>query len=186
MSPISNGFLLNSFNDPNHALPDLSSLMFPSDDPFQYPQQGQPLSNFDNGMAGQPGPDFTTIFPSASMPTSNPSASQQAPPRQSFIPPSSSFNPKGVPDTPNNGDTEVQLLGPMPMFMMQGGNNQQQAHNFVGLPPNNNNINNNSQQNGYLNDFGLFDGQASQDWQQGLEPESLGEWFAGTYGRQYG
>jgi len=61
--------------------------------------------------------------------------------------------------------------------MMQGGNNQQQAHNFVGLPPNN-------QQNGF-NDFGLFDGNA-QEWQQGLEPESVQDWFVGTYGRNYG
>jgi len=127
-------------------------------------------------MVGQPAPDFTTMFPPTSVPTSNPPASQP-PQRQSFIPPSSSFNPRGVPDTPNNGDTEVQLLGPMPMFMMQGGNNQQQAHNFVGLPPNN-------QQNGF-NDFGLFDGNA-QGWQQGLEPESVQDWFLGTCGRNYG
>jgi len=165
VSPVSNGFM-QTFNDPNYALPDLSSFMFPGDDPFQYPQQGQPLTSFDNGTRGQNAPDFTTMFPASSAPTSNPQAPRPSP-RRSFIPPSSSFNPKGVPDTPNQGDTEVQLLGPMPMYMMQGANNQQQAHSFVGLP--------NQQQHVAMNDFGLFDG--CEGWQG--PPDFTDEFFAG-------
>lgn len=77
----------------NNGLPDLSAMMFPSGDPFAYPNQ--PMTEFDNIKQ-----ENDTVEQSPSAPT--------------FLPNST---------TPGSGlydDLEGQLFGPIPPYLMQG------------------------------------------------------------------
>lgn len=130
-------------------IPDLSAMMFPSADPFAYPNP--PMTTFENstfnnlnmafnGASGPPGggglpqpstlPDPLYTFPPTSHPGGNSNRNSdlfmQNP--DSALPsglPSGSGG-LGTPDPDGSGELDVQLFGPMPMYMMQGGQQEQQ------------------------------------------------------------
>lgn len=106
----------NSFIDPtgmNVPLSDVNAMMFPSTDPFAYPNQ--PMTTFENNHAQ----DFKTeMSPTA------PNMPYQVP-REMKTP--VAFNPAGanVPvGSRRLNDNDVQLFGPMPMYLMQGAQQQ--------------------------------------------------------------
>lgn len=116
--------VVTSFQDANMPLPDLSQMMFPSADPFAYPNQ--PPLNFN------PGDDFESRdfgfgnFDNRDMGDSNNGIGGHVGAggavgnahSNGFVPPSSTFLPRNT----SNGELDVQLLGPMPMYQtgMQG------------------------------------------------------------------
>lgn len=99
----------------NFPLADLSAMMFPNpEDPFAYPSQSTDL-NYDMLMKNM-NRAGTENFP-FSMPMDGDRLQ-----RNGFVPPSSTFmftGGSGEQQTPTQ-DSDVQLLGPMPMYMMQG------------------------------------------------------------------
>lgn len=108
-----------SFNDAsptiidNFPLADLSAMMFPNPDPLAYPTQQTDNNNVNfealfKDMAQDAG-SMNTFAGTMSM-QNNPSG---------FIPPSSYMYQSS--DNQMSQEGEVPLLGPMPMYMMQGG-----------------------------------------------------------------
>ena len=90
----------------NSALADLQAMMFPSNDPFAYPNEA--MTSFENNRQ-------LNQFE----PNSAPATSQNVSPRTDmFVPP----NPNSI---DNSGNLDVQLFGPLPPYMSQ--NQQQQA-----------------------------------------------------------
>jgi hypothetical protein len=119
-----------SFNDSpptmvdNFPLADLSAMMFPNPDPLAYPTQPTDSNvNYEalfkdippNGGAMNTFPD-TIMHQSSSAAGNNTGASE-------FVPPSTFMYQSS--NDPNNmsQDSDVPLLGPMPMYMMQGDSN---------------------------------------------------------------
>jgi hypothetical protein len=99
----------------NVPLSDFNAMMFPSTDPFAYPNQ--PMTTFENT---HPQSFKTETSPTvANIPF-------QVPPQQHSTP----FSPAGVgvplgPRRPT--DSDVQLFGPMPMYLMHGAQHQGQG-----------------------------------------------------------
>ncbi|KAJ9637170.1 Gypsy retrotransposon integrase-like protein 1 [Coniosporium tulheliwenetii] len=125
-------------------IPDLSAMMFPSADPFAYPNP--PMTTFENsafnnlamnfngasgpGAGGLPQPstlpDPLYSFPPTSHPGGNSNRNSGI-----FMQNTDSALPSGsgglgTPDLDGSGELDVQLFGPMPMYMMQGGQQEQQ------------------------------------------------------------
>lgn len=88
----------------NNSLPDLSSVMFPSADPFAYPPN-QPMMEFDNVKQEDMVPNNSTQPPNM------------------YI----SSNPSGAPGIYDN--LEGQIFGPLPPYLTQG---QQQTFDYQG------------------------------------------------------
>lgn len=115
--------LTNSFTDPNSMnvpISDISTLMFPSQDPLAYPNQ--PMTTFENTHPQVF--DRNTGTPVAGgLPHQMSGIDIKSHPAM--------FGPTSMPTGPGRrmNDSEVQLFGPMPMYLMQGG----QAHR--GYPP---------------------------------------------------
>ncbi|KAJ4361970.1 Gypsy retrotransposon integrase-like protein 1 [Neocucurbitaria cava] len=117
--------LSSSFTDPsalNVPLSDISTMMFPSADPLAYPNQ--PMTTFEN--------THPQVFDRG---TSSPIVGG-APHQMSGIdikPPPTTYTSTGIPAGPSRrmNDNEVQLYGPMPMYLMQGAQGQGQR----GYPP---------------------------------------------------
>jgi hypothetical protein len=85
-----------SFGNNGTGVPELAAMMFPSDDPFAYPNQ--PMSFFENSQGMDPG--FSPLVdhsPNGTMFTAETNSN----------------------DSPQY-DMEAQLFGPMPPYMMQG------------------------------------------------------------------
>jgi len=100
-------------------LADLSAMMFPSADPFAYPNQtAAPAQTYDNLLKNL-GDDPSFPFP-ASL---DELRMQRHAGSDAFVPPSSTFifNSDDSLDKNLSPDNDVQLLGPMPAYMMQGG-----------------------------------------------------------------
>jgi len=106
--------MANAFADPaglNVPLSDFNAMMFPSTDPFAYPNQ--PMTTFENSRP--------QIFKTESSPTI-----ANLPYHVSNIdikPHPAGYSPGGMnipvgPRRPN--DNDVQLFGPMPMYLMHG------------------------------------------------------------------
>ena len=107
--------MTNSFVDPsglNVPLSDVSALMFPSADPMAYPNQ--PMTTFENShsQAFERKHESPTI---AHLPYQTPGLDMKS--HHPFSPAGMGPLPLG-PRRPT--DSEVQLFGPMPMYLMQG------------------------------------------------------------------
>jgi hypothetical protein len=102
-------------------------MMFPTGDPFAYPNQGN-----------RTGESYDTVLKDIGTNSSFEYSTQRLN-ANGFMPPSSTFMLGGA-DGVDQGlgqDSDVQLLGPMPMYLMQGGGplqGQQQINN--GYNPN--------------------------------------------------
>lgn len=113
-----------TYNDQSFPLADLSAMMFPSADPFAYQNQtAAPAQSYDN-LIKNLGNDPSFPFPST---LEEMRLHREA---NGFIPPSSTFGYNNGNGTDHNAmqDGDVQLLGPMPMYMMQGGPTPQQQN----------------------------------------------------------
>lgn len=107
-------------------LPDLSSVMFPSTDPFAYPNQA--MTAFENAGYGDSKESvFYSGFGAQQQPTGhlqqqsgngNGSGSSSNSNSNMLMGPSASLT---TPPAASNSDLDVQLFGPMPMYLMQGG-----------------------------------------------------------------
>jgi hypothetical protein len=120
----------STLHDQNFPLADLSAMMFPSEDPFAYPNQtAAPAQSYDN-LIKNLGNDPAFPFPSSL----DELRQQRESGATGFVPPSSTF---GFDETNNgngnerngNHDSDVTLLGPMPMYLMQGGPSVSQQRN---------------------------------------------------------
>jgi hypothetical protein len=132
------------FSDQNFPLADLSAMMFPSADPFAYPNQtAAPAQSYDE-LIKNLGNDPSFPYPS----TLDDMRVQRDTGPSGFVPPSSTFvfsNENGN-DHNSHHEGDVQLLGPMPMYLMQGGPSVNQQRE---VRPNGNNGN-------YTNNIGHF------------------------------
>lgn len=125
------GTPLSTAADPPGLNVDINTLMFPSTDPLAYPNQ--PMTTFEDNHPQ------TYQFKHGSPIMS------QLPPQYTGIdakPNPASYAPGPMADLPlgsRRPDNEVQLLGPMPMYLMQGAQHhgaQHQTHpNLHGPPP---------------------------------------------------
>jgi hypothetical protein len=107
------------FSEQSFPLADLSAMMFPSADPFAYPNQtAAPAQSYDE-LIKNLGNDPSFPYPS----TLEEMRLQRETGTNGFVPPSSTFvfnNGNGT-DHSHHHEGDVQLLGPMPMYLMQGG-----------------------------------------------------------------
>lgn len=115
-----------SFLDPtglNIPVSDVNAMMFPSTDPFAYPNQ--PMTTFENNN-----PDYRIKHEASPSVATLPfqMSGVGAEPHTAAFSPSGTSAPVG-PRRPTEGD--VQLLGPMPMYLMHGAQQQGQR----GFPP---------------------------------------------------
>lgn len=109
-------------NEPSFPLADLSAMMFPSGDPVAYPNQAAaPAQSYDDILKSLSN-DPTFPLPN----TLDELRIQRAVGSGTFVPPSSTFMFNGSADQSHLHDNEVQLLGPMPAYMMQGASFAQQ------------------------------------------------------------
>ncbi|KAI9717750.1 MAG: hypothetical protein M1812_004479 [Candelaria pacifica] len=97
-----------------HDIPDLSATMFPSADPFAYPNQ--PMTSLESGpYKRSPHQNYNALSPN------NPNTS-----------------PMYFPGTGGSGNgydsLEVQLFGPLPSYLMQGQQGQLQPGNILNMP----------------------------------------------------
>ncbi|KAF2114551.1 fungal-specific transcription factor domain-containing protein [Lophiotrema nucula] len=98
----------------NVPLSDVSAMMFPSTDPFAYPHNNQPMTNFENSH------NLQGFEPKGASPVVS------SLPFVSGIdvkPHPATFSPVPIGPRPQpqpRGDNDVQLFGPMPMYLMQG------------------------------------------------------------------
>lgn len=109
--------MTNAFVDPtglNVPLPDVSAMMFPSTDPFAYPNQ--PMTTFENNNP-QNFADKSESSPTiANLPFQTSGVDMK--PHLSAYSPSGLSNVQMAPRRPD--DNNVQLYGPMPMYLVQG------------------------------------------------------------------
>ena len=114
--------LAGSFPDPvglNVPLSDISTMMFPSADPLAYPNP--PMTTFENRHPQIF--DRNTSSPVVGVPHQMAGVDMKSQPAM--------FGAPGMPSGPGRraNDNEVQLFGPMPMYLMQG------AQSYRGFPP---------------------------------------------------
>ena len=117
--------------DQNFPLADISAVMFPSSDPVEYPNQsgvstGQSYDDILKSLAADPTFPFPTSLDELRM--------HRAAGTGTFVPPSSTFMFNGGEshDQNNTLDADMQLLGPMPAYMMHGGSFAPQSGNNSG------------------------------------------------------
>jgi hypothetical protein len=102
----------------NFPLADISAVMFPSADPVEYPNQnattGQSYEDILKSLANDPSFPFPTTLNELRM--------QRAAGSSTFVPPSSTFMFSNGDGNDQNQiyDNDIQLIGPMPAYMMQG------------------------------------------------------------------
>jgi hypothetical protein len=143
--------LSNAFTDPtglNVPLPDVNAMMFPSADPFAYPNQ--PMTTFENNHPQDFGRQSDTSPTIGSVPF--PVSSMDMKPHPAV------FSPAGMnlaPGPRRPTESDVQLFGPMPMYLMHGAQHQGQR----AFPP-----------------------QTSQNMQLGSTPEGAGMNFDELFG----
>lgn len=149
------------FPDPaglNVPLTDISTMMFPSADPMAYPNQ--PMTTFEDS--------HPQTFGVKHDPTSGP-----RPPFQvsdiDMQPTPPAFSPGRMPNLPmgpRRSDTEVQLFGPMPMYLLQEAQQRglQPQHNPQNVPVP-------SQETSNVNFDDLFGG---EEWAQTFMDPGLG------------
>lgn len=101
-----------NFNDPNFPLADLSSVMFPSADPFAYPNQNMPPAQSYDQIAKNLRHNFYGYSTGPSFHGGSMS--------NGITTPNSFLMPNGMPDHSPTQDSDVQLLGPTPFYLMQG------------------------------------------------------------------
>jgi hypothetical protein len=108
--------LVNAFTDPtslNVPLADISTMMFPSADPMAYPIQ--PMTTFEDSHPQ--GFGFKHESPNMVDIAFRAAGVDMKPSPPAFNSPGGMGN---VRMAPRRSDNEVQLLGPMPMYLMQG------------------------------------------------------------------
>ncbi|KAF2183150.1 hypothetical protein K469DRAFT_751731 [Zopfia rhizophila CBS 207.26] len=156
--------LSNSFVDPTGPkvpVSDVSAMMFPSADPFAYPNQ--PMTTFENSRSqsfeskNEPSPNLSNLaFQNSSI---------------DMKPHPAVFGmPKGVTSMPRNphvNDNDVQLFGPMPMYLMQGAQLAGQFH----AHPNSQNLHIPGTEGGNMNFDDLFSG---EEWANTFMDQGLG------------
>lgn len=108
-----------NFTDPNFPLADLSAVMFPSADPFAYPDQNMPPAQSYNQIAKNLNTHFYGYstapgFQRGSIETSD------------INNPNSFLMVNGFSDQSPTQESDVQLLGPTPFYLMQGNQALQQ------------------------------------------------------------
>jgi hypothetical protein len=116
--------LSSAFEDPaglNIQIADISTMMFPSADPLAYPNQ--PMTAFENK---HPQAFDRTIGTPGASSLSHPMSSSMDLKGQPAM-----FAPTSIPNGSGRhlNDSEAQLFGPMPMYLMQG------AQQYRGYPP---------------------------------------------------
>lgn len=104
--------------DQNFPLADISAVMFPSADPVEYPHQNaapgaQSYDDILKSLASDPTFPFPTSLNELRM--------HRAGGAGTFVPPSSTFMHNEGNDQNQMYDVDVQLLGPMPAYMMHNG-----------------------------------------------------------------
>ncbi|KAF2197368.1 hypothetical protein GQ43DRAFT_209497 [Delitschia confertaspora ATCC 74209] len=125
--------LTTNFLDPtalNVPVSDVSAMMFPSADPFAYPNQ--PMTTFENTNNLQ---SFHQKVDSVNAPSTY-HGYTTVPSPMDIKPRNSMFNPSNV-HSPNlrrtntgmSSEADVQLFNPLPMYLMQGGNLAAATHN---------------------------------------------------------
>lgn len=108
--------LVNAFTDPTSLdvpLADISTMMFPSADPMAYPIQ--PMTTFEDSHPQTFG--FKHESPTMAQIAFQAAGVDMKPSPPGFNSPAGMGNVRMAPRRPDN---EVQLLGPMPMYLMQG------------------------------------------------------------------
>lgn len=172
------GTPLGSLIDPaglNVPLSDVNAMMFPSADPFAYPNQ--PMTTFENNHPQDFGVKIETSPTIANLPFQVPGNDLKSH--------AAGFSPggMGVPIGPRRAhDSDVQLFGPMPMYLMHGAQQQgqrqfappnPQAMQMAGTP-----------EAGNMNFDDLFGGEewANTFMDQGLGLSGGRAGFAGTPG----
>ena len=117
----------------NFPLADLSAMMFPNPDPFAYPNQAAANTELNyESLFKNMTTDSPAFFPTVTM--QQPDNTNGISPPNGFMPPSSTFMYNSTADPQSaSQDGDVPLLGPMPMYMMQGDSNrpntnQQSSH----------------------------------------------------------
>lgn len=112
--------LSNSFADPSGLNVDISTMMFPSADPMAYPNP--PMTTFEN---------------------KHPQAFERRLDPPSIVGPTSGvdmkpypamFAPSSMPADPRRHESEAQLFGPVPMYLMQAGQGQRGHQLHSGSP----------------------------------------------------
>jgi hypothetical protein len=119
-TPLTNTFLDSS--GLNVPLSDFNAMMFPSADPFAYPNQ--PMTTYENSHPQEFKPETSPAVANLPYQVSGLDMKQHPAP----------FSPvgMGVPLGPRRPtDSDVQLFGPMPMYLMHGAQQQGQR----GYPP---------------------------------------------------
>jgi hypothetical protein len=113
--PYSSAPMSNTFADPlNVPLSDVNAMMFPSTDPFAYPNQ--PMTTFENSHSQTFKTEASPTVGSLPFHVSNMDMKPHPAP---FVP--------GMPVGPRRpNDSDVQLFGPMPMYLMHGAQQQGQ------------------------------------------------------------
>ena len=105
--------------DNNFPLTDLSTVMFPSPDPLAYPNQASATDQLYESMLRDLGNDASFPFPAQLEALRNQPINGSSP---GFVPLSFTFMFNGTNSGEQNinPETDVQLLGPMPMYLIQG------------------------------------------------------------------
>lgn len=114
--------MTNTFVDPptglNVPLSDVNAMMFPSADPFAYPNQ--PMTTFENNHPQSFKPEQSPTVGNLPFHVSG----MEVKSHPAFVP-SGGINMPTMPRRPT--DNDVQLFGPMPMYLMQGAQQQGQV-----------------------------------------------------------
>jgi hypothetical protein len=171
-TPLSNSFVDRA--SVSVPVSDVSAMMFPSADPFAYPNQ--PMTTFENNNAQ----NF------AIKSESSPNLSHFAfPPNTHGIstkPPAPMYGQGGVPN-PNvqmqRDDNDVQLFGPMPMYLMQGAQLAQNQAQFPTRPQSQNMTTVPNAEGSNMNFDDLFGGEqwANTFMDQGLGFNNAGDGY---------
>lgn len=168
-TPLSNGFVDGT--SVSGPLSDLSAMMFPSSDPFAYPNQ--PMTTYENTHAQEFG---MKINPSPSLANLPYHLADAKGPRPSYSP----VNRANVPLVQRHPNEDVQLFGPMPMYLMHGA--QMHGHRGFNPHPGQQNVSmTGTPEAGNMNFDDLFGGEewATTFMDQGLGLNGGGSGFAG-------
>jgi hypothetical protein len=121
-----------NLNDQGFPLADLSAMMFPSSDPFAYPNQSvAPAQSYDQllkNLGDDPAFPYSASLEALRLQRAMGGSAN------GFMPPSTTFMMGAqAPDFPNN-DSDVQLLGPMAPYLMQGSSLHHESQHTTPTP----------------------------------------------------
>lgn len=116
----------DAFGQQGFTLDDMTSMLFPSNDPFDYPDQSiAPTQSYDQLLkdVSNQGPSYAQSYNTSPQSTTyaQPSRMQQTQQQQRAT---AAYQQMA------NGGPDMPLLGPMPMYLMQGGSSAQSGQNL--------------------------------------------------------